>query len=194
MVPENEAIARRFIEELWNQGNLPVADELIAAEHVHHLGGDELRGPDGVKGAVLWLRAGFPDLEFEIHDLISDRDRAALRWTASGTHLGRFFDLDPTGRHARGPAATGSGSAPVRSTRSGPSRTAARCTTSSRLPTTRRPDGLTHIVDLTQEWVTTCHRFVQQTILSLRPLAGLARWPVYAIDMGKSSGRDDQYL
>ena len=98
MVPENEAIARRFIEELWNQGNLDVADELIAAEHVHHLGGDELRGPDGVKGAVFWLRAAFPDLRFEIDDLISDRDRAVLRWTASGTHVGPFFDLDPTGR------------------------------------------------------------------------------------------------
>lgn len=98
-MPENEAVARRFIEELWNEGDLGVADELVAAGHVHHIGGDELLGPDGVKGAVSWLRTGFPDLRFEIDDLISDGDRAVLRWTAFGTHLGPFFDLEPAGRH-----------------------------------------------------------------------------------------------
>jgi hypothetical protein len=50
MVPENEAIVRRFFDELWNEGELSVADELVAADHVHHVGGEELLGPDGVKG------------------------------------------------------------------------------------------------------------------------------------------------
>jgi steroid delta-isomerase-like uncharacterized protein len=98
MVPENEAIVRRFFEELWNEGDLGVADELIAADHVHDVGGEELRGPDGVKGAVTWLRTAFPDLRFEIHSLISDGDQAAVRWTASGTHLGPFAGVPPTGR------------------------------------------------------------------------------------------------
>lgn len=99
MVSDNEAMARRFIDELWNEGDLRVADELVAAAHVHHVGDELLRGPDGVKGAVQWLREAFPDLRFEIEDLISDGPRVALRWTATGTHLGRFADLDPTGRH-----------------------------------------------------------------------------------------------
>jgi steroid delta-isomerase-like uncharacterized protein len=98
MVPENEAIVRRFFEELWNEGDLGVADELIAADHVHDVGGEELRGPDGVKGAVTWLRTAFPDLRFEIDSLISDGDQAAVRWTASGTHLGPFAGVPPTGR------------------------------------------------------------------------------------------------
>jgi steroid delta-isomerase-like uncharacterized protein len=98
MVPENEAIVRRFFEELWNEGDLGVADELIAADHVHDVGGEELRGPDGVKGAVTWLRTAFPDLRFEIASLISDGDQAAVRWTASGTHLGPFAGVPPTGR------------------------------------------------------------------------------------------------
>src|SRR3954451_11790403 len=88
MVSENEGLARRFFEELWNGGELTVADELIAAEHVHHVGDRELSGPEGVRGAVTWLRTAFPDLRFEIDDLMSEDDRVALRWTASGTHLG----------------------------------------------------------------------------------------------------------
>ena len=99
MVPENEAVVRRFMEELWSEGKLGVADELVAADHVHHLGDDTLRGPDGIKGAATWLRTAFPDLCFEIDDLISDGDRVVLRWTARGTHRGTFADVAPTGRH-----------------------------------------------------------------------------------------------
>jgi steroid delta-isomerase-like uncharacterized protein len=98
MVPENEAVVRRFMQELWSEGKLSVADELVSADHVHHLGDDTLRGPDGIKGAVTWLRTAFPDLTFEIDDLMSDGDRVALRWTARGTHRGTFADVAPTGR------------------------------------------------------------------------------------------------
>jgi hypothetical protein len=44
MVPENEAVVRRFMDELWSEGQLSVADELVAPDHVHHLGDDTVRG------------------------------------------------------------------------------------------------------------------------------------------------------
>jgi predicted ester cyclase len=98
MVPENEVIVRRFLTELWSDGSLRVADEVVAADHVHRVGDDELRGPDEVKGAVVGLRTAFPDLAFEIDDLISEGDRVVVRWTATGTHEGTFADVAPTGR------------------------------------------------------------------------------------------------
>ena len=33
---ENKALARRLIEESWNQGNLATVDELMAPGHVGH--------------------------------------------------------------------------------------------------------------------------------------------------------------
>ena len=36
MSEENKALVRRFIEEVWNSGNLDVIDELIAENHVDH--------------------------------------------------------------------------------------------------------------------------------------------------------------
>ena len=33
---ENKALARRLIEEAWNQGNLATVDELMAPDHVGH--------------------------------------------------------------------------------------------------------------------------------------------------------------
>jgi steroid delta-isomerase-like uncharacterized protein len=101
MIPENEHVVRRFFGEVWNAGDLAVADELVASEHQHHLGDEALRGPDGVKEAVTWLRGGFPDLTFTIEDEVSDGDRVAVRWTATGTHEGTIFDVPPTGRRVR---------------------------------------------------------------------------------------------
>ena len=98
MTSENEGIVRRFFDELWSGGDLRVADELVDAEEVHHVGGEDMSGPEGVKGAVAWLRTAFPDLRFEINGLVSDGDQVAVRWTASGTHGGPFDDLKPTGR------------------------------------------------------------------------------------------------
>jgi steroid delta-isomerase-like uncharacterized protein len=98
MDPGNEAVVRRFITELWTNGNLDVADELVAPDHVHRVGDDVLQDPEEVKAAVVELRKAFPDLRFEIEDLISDGDRVVLRWTATGTHQGTFAEIAPTNR------------------------------------------------------------------------------------------------
>jgi predicted ester cyclase len=97
----NESTVRRFFEEIWNAGDLSVADEIVAPDHVHHLGDDIRHGPEGVKELASYLREAFPDLHFVIEEVVSDADRVVVRWTATGTHDGAFFDLQPTGRQAR---------------------------------------------------------------------------------------------
>jgi len=101
MNAENESVVRRFFEELWNAGDLALADDIVAPQHVHHVGDDVRHGPEGVRQMASSLREAFPDLHFTLEDVLSDADRVAVRWTATGTQTGAFFDLDPTGRHAR---------------------------------------------------------------------------------------------
>jgi uncharacterized protein (TIGR02246 family) len=45
----------------------------------------------------VWF-VGFPDLTFTTEDLLVDGDRAALLCRFTGTHLGEFFGMPPTGR------------------------------------------------------------------------------------------------
>ena len=45
----------------------------------------------------VWFIA-FPDLTFTTEDLLVDDDRAALLCRLTGTHLGEFFGMGPTGR------------------------------------------------------------------------------------------------
>lgn len=43
-------------------------------------------------------RAGFPDIEFSMKELIADDDVAMAELTISGTHRGEFMGIPPTGR------------------------------------------------------------------------------------------------
>jgi predicted ester cyclase len=99
MPEENKAVIRRLYEEVWNQHNLEATDEFVAPnvftrgmviEHQH--------GIDGYKHLVRWMHTAFPDLRYDIEDIITEGDKVATFVTFSGTHTGPLGDLDPTGR------------------------------------------------------------------------------------------------
>src|SRR6188472_2183895 len=71
-IEHNKAIARRWTEELWSQGNLSVADEIIAPDYVRHDPGDPFpaRGPEDVKRIVCMLRSMLSDFHIEVEMMI----------------------------------------------------------------------------------------------------------------------------
>jgi len=97
---ENKAHYRRTFEEVFNQGNLALVDELVAPDFLDHEvpPGMNNRGPDSTRQLVTMLRTAFPDLHFTIEDLVAEGDTVAGRVTMSGTHLGPFQGIPPTGR------------------------------------------------------------------------------------------------
>lgn len=96
---ENKDISRRADEELFNRGNLSIADELFASNFVYHdpVSHEEWRGPESVKSYATMLRVAFPDLHQTIEEQIAEGDKVAYRWTARGTHQGEFMGIAPTG-------------------------------------------------------------------------------------------------
>ena len=99
---ENKALFRRTYEELLNGGDLSVAEELVAPDFINHEappGRD--RGPESMRGLATMLRSAFPDLHFEIEELIAEGDMVAGRLTMSGTHEGTLMGTPPTGRSVR---------------------------------------------------------------------------------------------
>lgn len=95
---ENKAIVRRTWEELFNKGNLPVADELISPSFVNHATPGAPPGPGTFKQIVMMYRSAFPDVQFLIEDLLGDGDKVVIRNTFLGTHRGPFMGIAPTGR------------------------------------------------------------------------------------------------
>ncbi|HEV8390651.1 MAG TPA: ester cyclase [Dongiaceae bacterium] len=101
MSEQNKARIRRVIEEVYNRGDLAVVDEVAATDLVIHASSQDIRGREGAKQYVAAFRAAFPDLHFTIEDQIAEGDVVVTRWTARGTHRGKFQSLLATGRQIR---------------------------------------------------------------------------------------------
>jgi steroid delta-isomerase-like uncharacterized protein len=100
---ENKAVARRWFEDLFNAGNLEVADEIIAQDHVNHdpTLPDIPPGPEGQKQIVNLYRGAFTNAHISVEDQLAEGDRVVTRWTGSGTHQGEFMGVAPTGNQVR---------------------------------------------------------------------------------------------
>ena len=96
----NTALARRWHAELFVQGNLAVAEEILSSDFTMHAPGvpPEWRGPEGAKQFVRLIRGAFSDIELPAEDLIAAGDRVVDRWSLRGVHTGPFGDLPATGK------------------------------------------------------------------------------------------------
>jgi steroid delta-isomerase-like uncharacterized protein len=100
MSEHNKAIVRRLVEELWNKGNLSVADELFAPNYEHHDAStlDFGRGPESEKKRATLYRTAFPDVRLMIEDIIAEGEIVMTRWSCRGTHKGDLSGIAPTGK------------------------------------------------------------------------------------------------
>ncbi len=55
-------------------------------------------GTQAIKELFGRLRQGLPDLHITVEDLIADRDKVVGRNSVTGTHLGEYLGLPPTGK------------------------------------------------------------------------------------------------
>jgi len=100
---QNAAINREVLNRAFNQGDVTVFDQYMAPNGIDH---QEPPGTDFIahlKSVAQGLRTAFPDLHFEIHDLLAEGNVVAFRSTMTGTHtgilaLGRGQPVPPTGR------------------------------------------------------------------------------------------------
>ena len=84
--------------EVWNKGNLAVADELIHPQGVSASLPDLPVGPVGVKANVTAHRNAFPNLTLLIQDMVAEENVVAIRFTMIGTQQGAFMGIPPTGK------------------------------------------------------------------------------------------------
>ena len=104
MSTDNKEIARRLMEDVWNNRKLDVVDELIDASYAYHdpNSPDFPQGPEGYKARVTFYTNAFPDLRFVIDDVIAEGDRVVVRWQATGTHRGEVLGVPATGKAITG--------------------------------------------------------------------------------------------
>jgi predicted ester cyclase len=79
----NKAVVHRIYEDLWNRGDMAVADEIFDR-------------PEGVKRYVSAFLAAFPDLEHTVQEMVAEGNSVVAAFSARGTHSGQWHRIAPT--------------------------------------------------------------------------------------------------
>lgn len=98
-VEQTRAIARRWMEDVWQKASPSAMDELLAPDFTFNYAAPGMN-PDrkGYKETVNDVHAGFPDLQWTTEDMVVEGDKAAVHWKGQGTHKGQFWGIAPTGK------------------------------------------------------------------------------------------------
>jgi steroid delta-isomerase-like uncharacterized protein len=93
----NKAVIGR-LGELWNTGDLAIADEVFDADFLNHdPNNPEVTNSESYKGLVAAIHIGFPDFHVATNDLIAEGEKVAFRWTINATHQGELMGMPATG-------------------------------------------------------------------------------------------------
>jgi predicted ester cyclase len=112
VVEQNKHLVARVFTEAFNHGRLGVIDEAVAPAGVDHQHPDEPSFPEHLKQVVVAMRTAFPDLHFEITEMIGEGEWVAVHSVMTGTNTGELRRplmlppnappaLPPTGRPVR---------------------------------------------------------------------------------------------
>ncbi len=94
----HKAVVRRWLAA-WNEQDLDAAEGLLTPGYVRHDANvPDIVGPAAERQFIAGVLTAFPDLRFEIEQLVAEGDLVIGRYTARGTQRGVFAGVPPTGR------------------------------------------------------------------------------------------------
>ena len=104
---ENKTRARQYLEAIEAHSNGHITDlaAFVADDVVNHtplsgtdLTPDEERGIEAFRRHAESVPRAFPDVRFDVRDVIAEDDRVLVRLVLTGTHEGPFLGIEPTGQ------------------------------------------------------------------------------------------------
>jgi hypothetical protein len=93
---ENIALARRFLAEEDKRGVVP--EELCAPGFTALIAGFPPMDLAGVTQLAKVFYGAFPNIKQTVEDAVADEEKAAVRFSATGTHTGDLMGMPPTGK------------------------------------------------------------------------------------------------
>ena len=99
-------LARHFVEEVWNQGDLSVIDELCVPDVIRRvppsIGSDTYSAEEMKQSIISWHEA-FPDAKITVNKwgIIASTNQVVVRWRFDGTHKGEYMGIRATGKKVR---------------------------------------------------------------------------------------------
>ena len=101
MSDANIRLARRFHMEMFQEGQLDVADEILSPNFVVHSPDYPPELPQGPEGVKMWagaLKNAFPDVKLTHHVEVADGDKVVFQWSCQGTHQNELMGIPASGQ------------------------------------------------------------------------------------------------
>ncbi len=98
LMQRNEAIGRRWYEEMWSKPDFDVADQIVDEDYAPSWVHIDATGPTQIKHEIRYFRSVFPDLRYEIIDISGQDDKVWIRYKGRGTQDGSAWGFEPTGK------------------------------------------------------------------------------------------------
>jgi steroid delta-isomerase-like uncharacterized protein len=91
-----KTIARRFVEEIFNQRKTEVAKNFVTPDIIYHGMAEEVKSLEEFKKWVAEDLSAFPDMKVTVVDEFGEENKLAIRWTLKATHEKDFADFPAT--------------------------------------------------------------------------------------------------
>lgn len=92
----NKYLIQRLYSDYINVHRTEALGDIVSADFIDLV--SEERGLRVYQNNIQTLLTGFPDVKFEIEELIEEGNKVMARWKWKGTHLGHFAKVAATGR------------------------------------------------------------------------------------------------
>lgn len=93
-----KVVAESFTARVWVHQDLSAIDDLLHKDVVIHSLLGDFYGRESMRRVVQTWLTGLPDLKVSTTAVVCEKDLAILHWSAKGTHLGSFKNINPTGK------------------------------------------------------------------------------------------------
>lgn len=92
----NKNLIREYVDT-WNRGEAQNLSRFWAPNMIHHTRTLQQTCAE-VEEVVSGFMSAFPDLHFDIDDMVAEGDRVVTRMTANATHSGPYVGFPATGK------------------------------------------------------------------------------------------------
>ena len=98
-IEENKESLLRFVEEVWNKGNIELIPEFVSPEYFEAAGiGYNVIGHEGITQHVTSLRTAIPDFKMTIDNMVCEGNVIAAQLTQEGTFKQAIGSIEPNNK------------------------------------------------------------------------------------------------
>ena len=96
---DKKQLAIRLLHDVWQDGRFDLLPLFVQPNVIRHHPRFPAHSPAELQQMIVAYRTAFPDMKYRFLHSAEEADHVALVYEVTGTHLGPFGQIPPTGIH-----------------------------------------------------------------------------------------------